>query len=129
MGGSQVRREILGARESEPTSVDAGQSSETHVVLTDPVLEEIVEVAKPPGDGAKSRDAKQRIENLRIDFDPDTPGRVDVVAGGPAHGGRGIAQEQEEHTAPSHDIQSINRNQKAHGRDEELPEGLEENRR
>lgn len=59
-----------------------------------------VPVAKSPGREAETRDAEKRVEDLRVDFEPNLARAVVVVAAWVAHGGRGFEEEEEEHCAP-----------------------------
>ena len=43
-------------------------------------MEEVVEVAEAPGDEAEAGDAEEGVEDLGVDFDPDTAGGVEVAA-------------------------------------------------
>jgi hypothetical protein len=56
--------EFLGPSQSEPTTVDACQSTKTHLIFLNPILKEIVEIAKSPGNGTESSDAEERVEYL-----------------------------------------------------------------
>lgn len=75
-----VRREGVGAWEAEPGAVDTAEASESVDVAAEAELEEVVEVAEAPGDEAEAGDAEEGVEDLRVDFDPDAAGGVDVVA-------------------------------------------------
>ena len=48
--------------------------------MADAEFHQVVEVAEAPGYEAEACDAEQGIEDLRVDFDPDAAGGVDVVA-------------------------------------------------
>ena len=63
-------------------------------------LEQVVQISKPPRDETKASDAKQSIQDLGVDFDPDATRGVDVVAGRMAHSRSRVAEEEEKHTAP-----------------------------
>ena len=56
-------------------------------------FQEIVEVAEAPGYETEACHAEKGVEDLRIDFDPDAAGRVDVVALFLAVGSRWVAHE------------------------------------
>ncbi len=58
----------------------ARQALESLVLPEHAVLQQVVEVTKPPGDEPKTRDAEERIEDLGVDFHPYSPRGVDVVA-------------------------------------------------
>lgn len=46
-----------------------------------------------------------------------------------AHGGRGVEEEQEEHAAPGDDVEAVEGDEEAGGREEPFPEGSEANER
>lgn len=70
-------------------------------------LEQEPQIPEAPRDEPEPGDAEERVEDLRIDFDPDAAGGVDVVAGGDAHCGGGVAEEEEEHAAPGDDVEHV----------------------
>lgn len=77
--------------ESEPGSINPSQSPESEYIFADSVLEEIVQIAEAPWDGTETCNAEEGIEDLGINFDPDTSGRVDIVTGRFAHCWGGVA--------------------------------------
>ena len=112
--------------------MDAGELAEGVLLFEDAELEQVIQVSEAPGDKAEARDAEQRVEDLRVDFDPDASGRVDVVAVffavqvvRIAHGGSGIAEEEEEHAAPRYDVEAVDHNTEAERGEGEFPEGFE----
>ena len=44
------------------------------------ISQEIVEVAKAPGDEAQTSDAEERVEDLRVDLKPDASRGIQVLA-------------------------------------------------
>lgn len=105
--------------------MNARQSPQRTLVLAPSPPQQIIPVAKAPGDQAESRDAEQRIEDLRRDLEPDLGAGIDGVVGRVGHGGRGMDEDQEEHAAPRYDVQSVQREQEAKGRDNELGESAQ----
>lgn len=65
------------------------------------------EVAEAPRDQPEAGHAEERVEDLGVDFDPDAARRVECVAGGCAHCGCGIAEEEEQHAAPADDVEHV----------------------
>ena len=69
------------------------------MLFPDAELEEIVEVSEAPGNETEACDAEKGVQDLRIDFDPNAPGGVDIVAvftlivvRAVAHGPAGVAE-------------------------------------
>lgn len=86
-GWAKVGRQVLRARKSEPASVDAGESPESHLVLLDTELHQIIQIPESPRDSAETRNAEQGIQDLRVDLNPYPTRGVDVVAGRFTHCG------------------------------------------
>ncbi len=109
-GGDGVTAEDFeagAARESEPSTMDACQPAQSVIVIEDPPFQQIIEIAESPWNETETGDAEQRVEDLRGNFHPDPTRRVDVVAGGPTHCRCGVAEEEEEHTAPGDDVETV----------------------
>ena len=113
-GGRARNGKEVAAWEAEPRFVDAGEAAEGGLLFHEAEFEEIIEIAEAPGDETKACDAKEGVEDLGVDFDPDAAGGVDVVAvfavvvvGVVAHGAGGVAEEEEEHAAPGDDVEAV----------------------
>lgn len=118
-GGAAVAAEDvepIAAGQAKPAVVDTGEAAEAVLVLGDAEFEQVVEIAEAPGDEAEAGDAEEGVEDLRVDLDPDAARRVDVVAGGVAHGGRGVAEEEEEHAAPGYHVEAVDYHEEAERR-------------
>jgi hypothetical protein len=70
-----------------------------------------IKIAESPRSKTETSDTEERVEDLRINLDPNPARRVDVITSGCAHRWGGIAEEQEEHTAPSDNVKTIDRDQ------------------
>lgn len=57
--------------------------------------------------------AEERVQDLRVDFEPDEARRVARGAGRRAHCGRGIAEQEEQHAAPADDVEHVERGEEA----------------
>ena len=109
------------------------ESAECGLFLHDAELQEIVEIAEAPGDEAKTRDAEKSVKNLGIYFDPDAARGLEVAAvflsvgaGWVAHEFVAAAdQQEEEHAAPSDDVESVEDDEEAERCDCEFPECFE----
>lgn len=83
---AERRWQIGRAFQPKPPSVYAGKSSHSALVLLDSVLQEKIQISESPGCKSESCDTEQGVEYLRVDFDPYSPWRVDIVARRMAHG-------------------------------------------
>lgn len=71
--------------------MNSTQSPEGDLLPLHSVLKQEPKVAESPGSKPKTCDAKESVEDLRVPFNPFSPGRVDIIARGVAHGRGGIA--------------------------------------
>lgn len=94
--------DLLQTRQCVATSIDAPSQQEP-------------EIAETPRDQTEAGDAEERVQDLRVDFDPDAACGVDVVAGGGTHRGGGVAEEEEEHAAPADDVEHVDCDEEALG--------------
>lgn len=132
----------VGAGESDPASIEAGEAAQAVHFLLVPVFllgaqapaQQEVHVARAPGEQAEARHAEERIEDLAVDLEPDGARAVDVLAvphvlavadGCPAHFGGGAAEDEEEHATPCYDVEAVDCPEEAEGCDEPSPECLE----
>ena len=74
---------------------------------------------------AQASDAEQGIEDLTVDLEPYLGWTVDVAAAGVAHRGRGADEDQEQHAAPRDDVEAVDGDEEAEGRDDEFTECFE----
>lgn len=120
-----IVRQILRPRQAVPPAVQPREDAMRVVALVHPPLHEVVEIAEPPGNQPETRDTEQSVQDLRVDLNPDLPRRsVLVVARRVAHGGRGVEEQEENHRAPRHNVEAVDRDEEAEGRDGEAPEGF-----
>lgn len=117
---------------AEPGFVDTCETAEAVLSLHDAELEEVIEVSEAPGDETKACDTEKGVQDLRIDFDPDAAGGVDVVAvftlvivRAIAHGAGGVAEKEEEHATPCDDVETVEDDEETHGGNCESTEGFE----
>lgn len=96
--------------------MDASKATEGRGFVENAVLEEVIKVAETPGDETESGYAKKGVEYLRVDFEPDSSGGVEVVAVFEAGGlVSGVAhellsatdEEEEEHSSPGDDVEAV----------------------
>ena len=101
------------AREAEPGPVDACQPAQALFSAEDAVPQQEVRVAETPGAQPKDQDGYQRGQDTGVDFNPDHAGRIEVGARWVAHGGSGVAEEEEKHATPGHNVEDIDGGQEA----------------
>lgn len=86
-----------------------------------------VKIAEPPRGKPKASDAEECVENLRVDFDPDSSRRINIVAGRCAHCWGSVAKEEEEHASPCDDVEAVDCDQEARNGQKPLPEAFQSN--
>ncbi|KAG7141547.1 hypothetical protein HYQ46_007815 [Verticillium longisporum] len=105
--GPEVARELLRAGQAKPRAVGGGEAAQGQGVVGEVVLDKAPGVASALGRQAKGHDAEEGVQNLGVDLYPYAARRVDVVASRVAHGGRGVAEQQEDHAAPRHNVETV----------------------
>ncbi len=85
----------------------ARKASEIVVFLEDAPLDQVVEVAEPPGDQPESSYTEQTVQDLTVYLDPDLASAIVVVAAWVTHCGCGLEKDEEDHGAPSYDIEAV----------------------
>lgn len=106
---------MIPRRRPEPGLVLLAQPLHGMSVVPQPRLDQPVQIAKPPRREPKSRDTEQRIEDLTVNLEPDLARRIDVVLAGVVHSRRGTEEEEEEHGAPSDNVQAVDGHEEARG--------------
>jgi len=100
----------------------AGKPTEVIVLLEHTPLHEVVEVAESPGNEPESSDAEQSIQNLTVNLNPDLASTRVVIAGGMAHCGSSVEEDEEDHGTPTYHIETVDGDKKAKRCQKELPE-------
>lgn len=65
---------------------------EGDLLLLHSVLKQEPKIAESPGSKPKTCNTEESVEDLQVPFNPFSPGRVDIIARGLAHGREGIAE-------------------------------------
>lgn len=105
--------------------MNAREATDTGLFLLQSILQQVVQIPEAPRNKAQASDAEQGVEDLRVDLEPFLGGAIDVAAAWVAHGGRGADEDQEEHTAPGNDVEAVEGDEEAEGRDDEFAECFE----
>lgn len=102
--------------------MDACEATNTGLILSPPILQQVVQIPEAPWDEPQPSDAEQGVEDLRVDLEPFLRGAVDVAAAWVAHGRGGADQDEEEHAAPGDDVEAVDGDEEAEGRNDEFAE-------
>ena len=102
------------------------------MLASDAPLKQIIEITETPRDKAKSSNTEKRIEDLRVDLDPYTARRVEIITVFDAMQVFRVAHElaaasdeqKEKHATPCNNIKAIDNNEKTEWCDEKFPEGF-----
>jgi hypothetical protein len=108
--GSSGSTLFLRTRQTEPPIVNASKTPYSDLLTRRsayPPPTPPVQVAEAPWSKTKASNAEERVQDLRIVFDPLPSRRVDVVASGSAHGRCCVAKQEEEHATPCDNVQTV----------------------
>lgn len=119
----------------EHSNADHLRSAALFLLAAEPESHEPVEVTKTPGNETETSDTEESVEDLRVNLEPDSTRRVNVVAAIEivcrsilrAHFGCGATKKQEQHAAPCYDVETVDCDEEAERCAKPFPECFETN--
>lgn len=108
--------------------MDTCQPSQAFGVLLPTPLKQVVEVTEAPRDEPETSYTEQGVEDLRVDLEPDFRSAVVIVIRWMCHCRSGMAQDEEEHASPRHDVQTVDGDEESDGGEKISPKSTEGDR-